>query len=180
MYSSNRYNTFSPVIISLIRKKAQNLIQHQGFLAADLEDIEQELIFTLLNKLVHFDTNKSSLNSFAKRVIDNKARDLLRYKFSQKRHCLIKSVTAIYDDDNSQFSIDYIADIAYDEKIRQLEQKIDFTKLTHNLPVDLLNLFNLLQKMNISEIAKIKNISRKKLYKDLQKLKTYLQKSDFI
>lgn len=177
MYSSNRYDSFSPIIISLIREKSQELIKHEAFFTSDLEDIEQELMINLLEKLDKVDV-KYSLFSFAKRIIDNKAKQLLRHKLTKKRYVTAKSSSAEYSGDKYQFNIDDVIDICYEEKIKNLEQKIDLSKLASELPADLANLLSALQKKSISELSRDSNISRKKLYKDLNKLKKHFQNID--
>lgn len=178
MYSSNRYDNFPPVVISLIRKKSQELIKHKAFLSSDLEDIEQELMISLLEKLDKVDI-KYSLFSIAKRIIDNKAKNLLRNQLTKKRYCPTKSSSAGYGDNKYQFNIDDVIDTCYDEKIKNLEQKIDLAKFPSRLPQNLQHLFSALQKKSINELARNSNISRKKLYQDLNKIRKYFKNTDF-
>lgn len=171
MYSSNRYAGVSPIIISLIRKKAQKLIKHEKFSSDDLEDIEQELMLSVIDKLNKVNV-KYSQYSLANAAIESKAKDLIKYRLSYKRN--YPSILE-FDEDENQSGVNDIADTAYAEEIVNLERNIDLTKFISNLPAELLDSFNSLQEMWVGDLAKAQNVPRKKIYKDLQKLKDIFQ-----
>ena len=71
---------FDDYELTVIRIKSRNLIGKAGFLPDDLEDIRQEIILDLLQRLPKYDPSKSSRHTFINDLVDNKIANLIEEK----------------------------------------------------------------------------------------------------
>ncbi len=184
MYSNNQYEGINPTIISTVRKKARKLIKHKCFLSSDLEDLEQELMIDLLSKLIHYDSSKSSLQTFTQNIIENKASNLIRdisrkKRGSQMAICSLYKPIGIGDNkDEAYLLIDTISagsnfcEYSISDLTKQLEFEFDVRQVINKLPDNLGKLCKLLQIMTVAEIAEETGTSRNTVYKALKMLRT--------
>lgn len=183
MYSNNKYDGINPVIVSIVRRKVYQLINHQYFSKNDFQDLEQELIIEVLNKLVNYNPDKSSLSTFVKRITRDKAINLIAHRLAQKNDYKV-SIDSLYKDipshDNEPcLLIDIISSNAtfydYDDfdSIEQMniEFEIEVKQILKTLPNDLYDLYELLQYKNINEILQHTGMSRRTFYRKLKILK---------
>ncbi|HEX8915027.1 MAG TPA: hypothetical protein VF796_21925 [Humisphaera sp.] len=70
---------FDPAVARLIRRKAARLVGTHGLTAGDLPDIQQELAMHLTSSLARHDVARSSLATFADRVLRNRSADVARH-----------------------------------------------------------------------------------------------------
>lgn len=66
--------------------KARQLVVRPEFADCDAEDIEQELLMYLIQKVDGYDETRSQRNTFINRVIESGAAELARSRGRQKRH----------------------------------------------------------------------------------------------
>ncbi len=71
--------------LDMIKIKAVQLVGKAGFTLDDIEDIKQEMILDLLERLPKYDPGKSTFKLFVTCVIDHKGQDLIRYRESEVR-----------------------------------------------------------------------------------------------
>jgi hypothetical protein len=76
---------FSPIIESLIKRKAFKLAHSPGFSRSDQPDIEQEFRLLLWRKAAKYNANRAKRPTFAKRIIENKVRSMAREVGAAKR-----------------------------------------------------------------------------------------------
>tara|TARA_B100001564_G_scaffold334526_1_gene323117 strand:+ start:1103 stop:1684 length:582 start_codon:yes stop_codon:yes gene_type:complete len=190
MYSNNNYKGIDPIIISIVRSKAQELTRHKYFLPSDLEDIEQELMLEMLMKLSTYDSTKSSLWCYAKKIIENKCSSLIRTA-SRKKRGGDKIFCSLHQPINANGEEDYLiidtitANSTFYEYAEpgtddQLISEIDIRQAIRKLPPTLGEFCELLQTMNITEIARSKGIPRQAIYDIIARLKTSLQSIGFV
>ena len=190
MYSNNHYEGINPIIISTVRKKARKLIKHKCFLSSDLEDLEQELMIDLLSKLIHYDSSKSSLQTFTQNIIENKASNLIR-DISRKKRGSQMTICSLYkpigvgdNKDEAYLLIDTISadsrfyEYSLSDLTRQLEFEFDVRQVINKLPDNLGKLCKLLQIMTVAEIAEETRTSRNTVYKALKMLRTIFADSN--
>jgi RNA polymerase sigma-70 factor (ECF subfamily) len=190
MYSNNHYEGINPIIISTVRKKARKLIKHKCFLSSDLEDLEQELMIDLLSKLIHYDSSKSSLQTFTQNIIENKASNLIR-DISRKKRGSQMAICSLYEPigvgdnkDEAYLLIDTISadssfyEYSISDLTRQLEFEFDVRQVINKLPDNLGKLCKLLQIMTVAEIAEETGTSRNTVYKALKMLRTIFADSN--
>ena len=190
MYSNNHYEGINPIIISTVRKKARKLIKHKCFLSSDLEDLEQELMIDLLSKLIHYDSSKSSLQTFTQNIIENKASNMIR-DISRKKRGSQMAIWSLYEPigigdnkDEAYLLIDTISadsrfyEYSLSDLTRQLEFEFDVRQVINKLPDNLGKLCKLLQIMTVAEIAEETGTSRNTVYKALKMLRTIFADSN--
>lgn len=85
MHYENSYSEFDPYVHDLIRIKARQLIGKAGFTAADKEDIEQELMLDLLQRLKKFDPTKAKRTTFMVRVVNHRIASLIEERQARCR-----------------------------------------------------------------------------------------------
>ena len=190
MYSNNHYEGINPIIISTVRKKARKLIKHKCFLSSDLEDLEQELMIDLLSKLIHYNSSKSSLQTFTQNIIENKASNMIsdisrKKRGSQMAICSLYEPIGVGDNkDEAYLLIDTISadssfyEYSISDLTRQLEFEFDVRQVINKLPDNLGKLCKLLQIMTVAEIAEETGTSRNTVYKALKMLRTIFADSN--
>jgi DNA-directed RNA polymerase specialized sigma24 family protein len=117
------------------------------FSSDDFEDLEQELILTVLDNLNKYDPQKSSMETFVSVIINNKASDLIQYKKLRYNSELLESQRAdnfeslidnsIESIDTNHFSIEVINNR---DAIDKLETNLSIAKIHEILPKDLSDL----------------------------------------
>ena len=65
-------------VARVVRKAVRSLLRSPAFSAADREDLEQELTLEVLRQLPRFDPERGRRESFLARVVESRARTLLR------------------------------------------------------------------------------------------------------
>jgi len=70
---------------TLIQCKARQLVGKAGYTRDHIEDIEQDLIRDLLERLPKFDPAKATINTFADRVVCRRICNLLRHRQTEMR-----------------------------------------------------------------------------------------------
>lgn len=185
MYSNNKYDGINPVIVSIVRRKIYQLINHKYFSKDDFQDLEQELIIEVLNKLVNYNPDKSSLSTFVKRITRDKAINLITNRLAQKNDYKI-SIYSLYepitdnDEEQTCLLIDTVSsnvtfyDYNCSDSIEQMELKLHIEQLINKTPKDLAQLYEDLQNMSISEISKVRKKSRTTIHKKIKILKKIL------
>lgn len=69
--SRNRYDDVDRYVVGLVRYKVRRLIGRAGFVEADVEDLEQQLVIDALARLARFDPSRAKRETFASRVVDH-------------------------------------------------------------------------------------------------------------
>jgi len=85
MGTKNRYKGIDPYAVKIIRYRARKLIGTAGYTIDDLEDIEQDLMIDLMQRMARFDEDKAQLNTFIDRIVDHKISDLIDSRTAEKR-----------------------------------------------------------------------------------------------
>jgi RNA polymerase sigma-70 factor, ECF subfamily len=75
--SQNRYPGINSYAVQLIRFKARQLSKLPCFIAEETEDLEQELMISLLQNSAAFNPERASLNTFIGRVVESRASTLI-------------------------------------------------------------------------------------------------------
>ncbi|MBN2132231.1 MAG: sigma-70 family RNA polymerase sigma factor [Sedimentisphaerales bacterium] len=71
--------------LELVHHKARQIIGKAGYTQDDLDDIKQDLIMDLLERLPKFDPAKATYNTFVARVVERKICNLLRDRQAEMR-----------------------------------------------------------------------------------------------
>jgi RNA polymerase sigma-70 factor (ECF subfamily) len=173
----------SDYAIRHIRHRARQLARTEGFAAQDIEDIRQDLIVDLLERLPKFDPTKATLNTFAVRVVEGKIRKLLRDHNCEKRdprreECSLNECV----DDGEGGSVERIQTIAADETDRWLgrqarsdqetaELALDVEEVLKRLPDNLRRLCEFLKTGSIADAARAMGVPRTTLHDHVKQLR---------
>lgn len=71
--------------LKLVHYKARQIVGKAGYTQSDIEDIEQDLIMDLLERLPKFDPAKATYNTFVARMVERKISNLLRDRQAEMR-----------------------------------------------------------------------------------------------
>jgi RNA polymerase sigma factor (sigma-70 family) len=74
-----------PRVKKIIQLKAKQMVGHYGFSKCDRDDLEQEFKLEILKQSVQYDHTKSSVQTFADRVIVHRIADLIEERQAQCR-----------------------------------------------------------------------------------------------
>jgi len=71
--------------LELVHHKAWQLVGKAGYTQDDVDDIKQDLIVDLLERLPQFDPAKATYNTFVARLVERKISNLLRDRQAEMR-----------------------------------------------------------------------------------------------
>ena len=85
MGSNKKRIELTDYALELVHHKARQIIGKAGYTRDDLDDIKQDLIVDLLERLPKFDPAKATYNTFVARVVERKICNLLRDRQAEVR-----------------------------------------------------------------------------------------------
>ena len=189
MGSANRFEGIDEYAATLIRCKAQQLIRKPEFKGTDPEDLEQEMILDLLQRLPQYDSVRAGRNTFTARVVEHKVATLLEFHHARRRDTgrPVQSLREEVNDVKSApsgkaHSLDEGAGlrrIGAPSRLEgdRIEERLDVEAILDGLPEDLRQLCGLLRSKTLTEISKETGIPRTNLYRALARLKKRFQES---
>jgi RNA polymerase sigma-70 factor (ECF subfamily) len=190
MDANESQHALSDYAKSLIRYKARQLTRRPGFTEFDQEDLEQEMILDLLERLPKYDSSKATQNTFVARVIENKISKLIRYRKTRKRDYRCEGCS-LNDEilDENEMPIERSQTISQDEcDIRlglrnricgeQNQLQIDISWALSELPENLREIAECLKTKTITETAQGLNIPRATLYDSIKRLRLLFEDKD--
>ena len=169
-------------ILNSAKYHALKLINQGYYPFYELEDLEQEILALFLYKInkYSYDESKSSYKSWVTMIIKNICYDLIQKAIKYKKYFSKTSLNDLLSSDNQDSNeiIDFIADETANtfEEYYNFNQKEKILNEINNFPDELKELCRMLQDKNVTEISKELNISRKTIYKRINKIKMLLKK----
>ncbi len=173
METTNRqkHELLTPSIFKLVRFKAQKLIGHSGYTQADLDDIKQDLIQALLDRLPKYDSARSAFITFAGRVIDSTIGKLHRARRTKSRDFRCEAHSLNEEIETEDGVIERHETISQDDVDLQTGRdtrpadervliKIDVQTVLRELPPELRRIAEMLQMHAISEVVRELGIPR--------------------
>lgn len=183
----NRYDGINDYTSWLIRHKAKQLIGSAGFTKSDLEDIEQELILDLLQRLPKFDSNKAGYKTFIARVVDHRIARIIEERKAGLRDWRL-CITSLNDIVPLGEGVcgERLEAYDMDEYLRQigcssrnssdrLELSIDIGMFVNSIKPELRTLCERLKTESVTEISRDTGIPRATLYERIQELRDLLE-----
>ena len=181
--------------VALIRCKAKQLIRRAEFKGMDSEDLEQEMMLDLLQRLPQYDVSRASRNTFIARVVEHKVATLIEFYRVPRRdpgglvHTLFADIRDAAAGDDSRGAARgkvYAFDEAASRKrlgeaVRledeRRDERLDVESVIEGLPEDLRQLAEHLRSKTPWEIAKKTGIPRTNLYRAIEKLRKKFQEA---
>jgi RNA polymerase sigma-70 factor (ECF subfamily) len=81
----NRYQDIDDYAVRIIKHKARQLIGRYGLTIFDREDLEQELMIDLLQRMRHFNPAKAKKSTFMARIVERHVATLLEARHARCR-----------------------------------------------------------------------------------------------
>lgn len=153
----------------IIRYKARQLTQKLGFSPSDQEDIEHELLITVLERWPAFDSTRASARTFMARVVASKAASLVRVSQAAKRG-VRQSTSPNGDATNGACEFDEEQararrGIHSRSEVDAVSLRLDVAGVVADLPNDLRRLCEHLLRESVSEAARSSGQHRTTLYR---------------
>lgn len=157
----------------LIYHKARQLVGQAGYTWGDVEDIEQELIRDLLDRMPKFDPEKACCNTFAARVVERKLCNLLRHRRAAMRDhrceaCSLneeietgEETTAQLQDAVSQDEIDLRMGRYNRPAGERAHLQMDVASVVAGLPSGLRQVAEMLRTQSVAEVSRDLGIPRR-------------------
>jgi len=169
-------------VARLVRIKARQLVGKAGFTESDREDIEQELILHLIERLPEYDPRRSSRHTFIARVVEHKVADLIRYRTAGMRdprrveRSLDEPVTGAEGE-----QADLASMTPGDERTpgEPHDAAIDLAEALEGLPPHLRALCKRLPEATIQEIADEFGVTRRTVYRWIEEIRARLGETGF-
>jgi RNA polymerase sigma factor (sigma-70 family) len=172
--------TISDFARSRISRVARRMIGHAGIKYEDREDLEQEFVADLLQRLSHFDPKRGNQEAFETTLIKRRAASILRHRRAAKRDYRRLVSLDPLDKEGSAF-------VAQECGARRgacsrsdqetVELACDVAELLMSLPRPRRDLAERLMYQSVSEIARDMGKPRTTLYTDLGRLRRRFEKA---
>ena len=176
MDTSKKQYELNDYAIQHIRHKARQLVGTAGFTRDDFEDIQQDLIVDLLERLPKFDPAKAKYNTFVSRIVERKVSKLIRHRKQQIRDCRREECSLNADiDDCGGGTVERIQTISQDEHDlrtgkytrpadERVDLRLDIEAVLADLPPELRRAGQMLMTMPIAEVAHKLGVPRSTFY----------------
>ncbi len=183
------HGLFDEYELTLIKIKSAKLIGKVGFLPDELEDIRQEIILDLLERLPNYDPAKSARHTFINDIVDNRIADMIEERKAAKRdyHFAPTSLDAATVNENGTRNIDFESatekTLPWNRGIQMLsdfelfELRDDIIRVLEKLPPNLLDICILLMQDNICTVAAETGIPKSTLIDHLKKIRNHFENS---
>lgn len=174
MDTNRSIHDFDDFALDMVNIKAVELVGKAGYTLDDIDDIKQEMILDLLERLAKYDPSKSNFKLFVTCVIDRKAQNLIRYRESQMRDyrredCSLNDEVATTD---SEEPVQRLSTIDQDDQdIRtgkygrpaeeRAELRFDVETVLAGLSPELRRIAEMLQSKPVAQVARELGIPRR-------------------
>ena len=173
MVSNKKQCELTDYALELVHHKAWQLVGKAGYTQDDVDDIKQDLIVDLLERLPQFDPAKATHNTFVARLVERKISNLLRDRQAEMRDhrrevCSlneeidtgedepVQRLTTISQDDQ---------DIRTGKYARPAEERahlqLDMDSVLDGLTPELRQVAEMLQTKSVSQVARELGIPRR-------------------
>ena len=187
MGSRNRYQGVNEYAVQVITYRAKRLVGTAGYTPADVEDIEQDLMLDLLERLDKYDAAKAKLTTFIDRIVDHKIANLIAERQAEMRDFRKTSTTLnapIQTDDDSPTTLlditgtdDYLERMGFQDKSSEEmhDVRIDLDIARNRLTEEEHQLLNLLQVKTLAEAARVLGKKRTTVTYHVKKIRKALK-----
>jgi RNA polymerase sigma-70 factor (ECF subfamily) len=189
MGRDNRYEGLDENAVKLIRHKARQLVGRAGLVAADRDDLEQDMVMDLLRRLPRFDPAKAKRETFIARIVEHRVATIIETQKAGLRdyRCNAGSLDERRADegggtgdmppvlDQDSYRRETLEAARQDEDLRDLRR--DMAMVVEDLPSDLRELCRRLLTSTVSEVSRETGVPRGTIYESVQKLRSRFEKA---
>lgn len=182
MGSKNRYDGINEYAVRVVTYRANNLVGKVGYTLDDLEDIEQELMLDLIERMEKYDPTRAKLTTFIDRVVNHKIYDLVQKKLIERKDIRRQTISldkpvSRTDSDSLPLhelisSDDFNTQWGFEDRpsVDMQDLRIDIRQMLQKLTSRDRHLLSLLMQMTLTEAARELGLPRTTLQYHLQKL----------
>ena len=184
----NRYQDIDDYAVRIIKHKARQLIGRYGLTIFDREDLEQELMIDLLQRMRHFNPAKAKKSTFMARIVERHIATLLEARHARCRDWRMcrMSLNTPHENDrgdtremmdrvDSEGTLRPCQPDTRESEINNL--RMDVARVLDTLPEDLRDLCERLRESNMAEIARETGVARTTLYDKLTRIRAAFRKA---
>ena len=177
--------------VYLIRLKTQRLAGWSAMTPDDQEDFRQELLVHMLQRLPEFDPQRGTAKTFISRAVDNKIRNILEHRRTQK-HRIDNFALSLNENvgTSPDSSMERIDTLDSDEHLLQSgfisrsglethELGMQVDEVLTRLPGYLRRLCEQLKTQTVTQISQETGVPRHIIYKSIRKLRLIFQSAGF-
>ncbi|MBT8341829.1 MAG: sigma-70 family RNA polymerase sigma factor [Desulfatitalea sp.] len=188
MGSDNCFETVDDYAVRIIKHKARQLVGRYGLTFFDREDLEQELMIDLLQRMRHFNPAKAKKTTFIARIVERHIATILEARHAQCRDWRLCRVSLNTPYENEKGDTWELIDRVDNEGVlrpcqhdtREIEinnLRMDVKRVLDTLPEDLRDLCERLRESNMAEIARETGVPRTTLYDKLTRIREAFRKA---
>lgn len=189
MGSDNLFEAVDDYAVRIIKHKARQLVGRYGLTFSDREDLEQELMVDLLQRMRHFNPAKAKKTTFIARIVERHIATLLEARHARCRDwrlCRV-SLNTPYENDRGDTPRELIDRVDGEGNLGNCEKEtrqeaisnlhMDIERVLDTLPEDLRDLCERLRESNMAEIARETGVARTTLYDKLARIREVFRKA---
>lgn len=175
--------------VRIIKFKSRQLVGRVGFTAYDREDLEQEMMLDLLQRLSKYDPERAQRNTFIARVVDHKVATIIEARTARvrdyRRRCSLDDCFE-YSEYEDNFCIERMEIIDQDDYLMRTgkvsrppselrDLSLDVRQAIEKLPPELRELCRRLDTDTVTEISRDTGIPRGTIYESIKKLRAIFE-----
>ena len=182
-----RYEGIDEYAVRIIKYKARQLVGRVGFTESDREDLEQEMILDLLQRLPKYDPDRAQRNTFIARVVEHKIATIIEARkagLRDYRLCNCSLNDRLEDEEGG--SVERMETIDQEDYLRRTgrlsrpaselrDLSLDVRKAIEKLPPELRELCRRLDTDTVTEISRDTGIPRGTIYESIKKLRAIFE-----
>lgn len=180
-YTDTSYDRFAR---GHVRGRIAKLVRTLGLPESDRDDLEQEVLVFVYQRLRQFNPSCGSIEAFTNKVVTSKVCNLIDQLTAKKRDFRLiafsfdETVRTLEGDcvdrkelTDAQIMIQNRGDIeSYTRD--QIERKVDMDRIINKLPAELADVCNALKRGNATDAARELGISRREVTRRISKLRS--------
>ena len=187
MGSINHCEGIDEYAVQIIKFKAKQLVGRVGLTDSDREDLEQEMILDLLQRLPKYNPDRAQRNTFIARVVEHKIATIIEARkagLRDYRLCNCSLNERLEDEEGG--SVERMETIDQEDYLRLTgglsrstaelrDLSIDVRQAIEKLPPELRELCRRLGVDTITELSRDTGVPRGTIYESLKKLRANLE-----
>ena len=187
MGSINHCEGIDEYAVQIIKFKAKQLVGRVGLTDSDREDLEQEMILDLLQRLPKYNPDRAQRNTFIARVVEHKIATIIEARkagLRDYRLCNCSLNERLEDEEGG--SVERMETIDQEDYLRLTgglsrstaelrDLSIDVRQAIEKLPPELRELCRRLGVDTITELSRDTGVPRGTIYESLKKLRAILE-----